>query len=64
MDDEVIDRLPTIQEVDQALVKNRQDASLLRSMRTLLKRRQLQQDVSLEIRRHLDTARDSEVPHA
>lgn len=63
MDEEVIDRLPTVEEVDEALAKNRQDASLLRSIRLLLKRRRLQQNVSHEIRRQLDAVRNSEVPN-
>lgn len=63
MDEDVIDRLPTVEEVDQALANNRQNASFLRSIRALLKRRRLQQNVSHEIRRQLDAVRNSEVPN-
>ena len=62
MADAVVDRLPTVEEIESALAENRQNGLLLRSIRLALKRRKLQQYVSRELREQRDTARQSEVP--
>lgn len=56
VNDAIIDRLPSVEEVERALVENRQNASLLRSVRAALQRRNLQQTVSAEICRILKTS--------
>lgn len=64
MSDDVIDRLPTMKEVDRALAECRQNVQLLRSIRAALKRRDLQIEVSDEIRRLLDHSAGMEVSDA
>jgi hypothetical protein len=60
---DIIDGLPSVEEIEQALAQNRQNAYLLRSIRSAMKRRSVLQNVSSELRRQIELTAKSEVQH-
>ncbi len=50
MTEPVLNRLPTLQEVEQAIARNARDAALLRSLRDALRKRKKIEDVGERLR--------------
>ena len=51
MANEIMDRLPSVEEIDVALTENRQDALVLRSLRAAMRRRRRLRDLPGDLRR-------------
>ena len=60
MAETVVDRLPSVEDVEREIARHRREASLLRAIRDALRRRQLQEKASEHFRRQ----NESGVAHA
>ena len=63
MANEIIDKLPSVEELERALAECRQDALVLRSLRYAMRRRKRLRDVSSELQRQVAMSHESEVRH-
>lgn len=55
MAETVVDRLPTVEDVEREIARHRREALLLRTIRDALRRRQLQEKASEHFRRQNDS---------
>jgi len=63
MANEIIDKLPSVEELERALAECRQDALVLRSLLSAMRRRRRLRDVSTELRRQVAVTHESGVQH-
>lgn len=62
MTEPILNRLPTLQEVEQAISRNARDSALLRSLRDALRKRRKIEDVGERLRERAERViRESEV---
>lgn len=62
MTEPILNRLPTLQEVEQAISRNARDSALLRSLRDALRKRKKIEDVGERLRERAERViRESEV---
>ena len=65
MSELVLNRLPTLQDVERAISRNARDAALLRSLRDALRKRKKIEDVGKRLRERAErVVRESEANHA
>ena len=61
MAETVVDRLPSVEDVEREIARHRREASLLRTIRDALRRRLLQEKASEHFRRNRPQGRGREV---
>ena len=65
MSEPVLNRLPTLQNVELAISRNARDAALLRSLRDALRKRKKIEEVGKRLRERAErVVRESEASHA